>query len=66
MSDITLNKIVAIGLAIFMGIAAKQDWMDKGDIIILGVAVYGSQILIIVINLFEKIAKLEDKFLNKE
>ncbi len=65
MTDSTFNKIAAIGLALFMCAAAKEGWMEKSDIIILGIAVYGSSIFITVINLFGKIQRLEDKFFNK-
>jgi hypothetical protein len=66
MTDSTFNKIAAICLALFMCAAAKGDWIEKSDIIILGIAVYGSSIFITVINLFDKIQRLEDKFFNNQ
>jgi len=64
MKDSTLEKIAAIGLAIFMLWANEENWMDKSSIIIFGVAVFGASIFLTVINIFEKIQKLEDRFFN--
>ncbi len=64
MRDETLNKVVAIGFALFLIAAAKENWFDKETLIVFGIAVYGSSIFVTVINLFEKVQKLEDRFFN--